>query len=118
MLVRIARGAVAAGICAATLIGCVADAGDVDQQEDNFTATPNLDFPEESAWARGRIEVGCDLQLDEEVEGTISETEEFVYEGYRYPPGVVYRAERDGEEIAAAWSSGTAIWRRVHCLHR
>lgn len=100
--------------CAA---GCAVEAEEVDQQEDHFTNMPNLDFPEDSEWAKGRIGKGCGIRFtSERVVGVISDTDGFAYGEQEYGAGVLYEAELDGEVIAAAWARSTTVWSTVECV--
>jgi hypothetical protein len=105
------------GLCALAS-GCAVDNDEPGQQEDNFTSMPSLDFPEESEWAKGRIGKACGIAFtDDRVEGFITETDAFTFEGETYPAGILYEADFQGETIAAAWASSTTLWADMECLY-
>jgi hypothetical protein len=70
---------------------------------------PSMQFPTESGWAIGMIEMACDVNLSSSVTGVILED----------GPVVVYEAyDRRGNLVAAAEASDTGILAKKNCLVR
>ncbi|MEK2645984.1 hypothetical protein [Bdellovibrio sp. BCCA] len=71
-------------------------------------ATVSLDFPSQSQWAIGMVNMACGSRFhaDQGYVGTITKTDE----------GVVYRVFADGEIVGRAHASSTSIFARKKCF--